>query len=223
MNKKKKMNIKRPDLSESLSVLEKKCQPIFNQLLPFWQRLPTFHRKALTILAPVTLILILLPAGKKDLDSIQPTVIPTATLERKSISLNLEGLSQQPVTELQDKSDDPSELQVAPIQPSSSLHREKKQNEIKEKTVSVVKWHDYEIKNGDTLYQIFRTNGLPLAELNKIVKIEGAGKPLSNVKKGQLFRFKLNAQGELDIVQLEHSGQSVMYFRMSDGSFGRSK
>lgn len=220
MNKKKKVNIKRPDFSEQLAMMKDKCEPILKKVSPYWQRLPAFHQKALQILVPVTFVLILLPSGaEEELESIQPTVIPAPEMERQSVSLNLEGLSEQEAA-----------LRNAPS--AYEVEKEKREVESVEKTTEVktsqpiqssAKWHDYQIQAGDTLYQVFRKNNLPLTELNKVVKIEGADKPLSNIKKGQLFRFKLNQQGELDILQIERDNQAIMYFRMSDGNFGRSK
>jgi len=84
-------------------------------------------------------------------------------------------------------------------------------------------WKEYEVQSGDTLAQVFRSNGLAMADLNALVKVEGSDKPLSRIKKGQLVRFKLAENGQLDILQLEKSNQSVMFFRLSDGGFGRSK
>ncbi|MGR5319186.1 LysM-like peptidoglycan-binding domain-containing protein [Vibrio alfacsensis] len=84
-------------------------------------------------------------------------------------------------------------------------------------------WKEYTVKNGDTLAQVFRSNQLPMADLNSLVKIEGSDKPLSRIKQGQLVRFKLANDGKLDMLQLEKSGDSVMFFRLSDGTFGRNK
>jgi hypothetical protein len=220
MNKKKKMNIKRPDFAEQFTVFKKKCVPLIERVSPYWLRLPAFHRKALRILVPVTCVLFLLPSGaKEEGESIQSTVVPAPEMERQSISLDLEGLSEQE-----------TELRNAPS--SYEIEQEKREVRSIEKTAdtsisqpeqNAEKWHDYKIQEGDTLYQVFRKNNLSLTELNKVVKIEGADKPLSNVKKGQLFRFKLNTKGELDIVQIERQGEAIMFFRMSDGNFGRSK
>ncbi|OEE14682.1 LysM-like peptidoglycan-binding domain-containing protein [Aliivibrio fischeri] len=216
MNKKKKMNVKRPDFSEQLANLKEKCGPLIEKVAPYWLRLPQFHQKALRILVPVTFVLILLPSGaEEEVESIQPTVIPAPEMQRQSVSLNLEGLSEQEASSNRN-------------QRETTINREEKVPtqiaSIEKETMAVeAKWHDYQIQEGDTLYQVFRKNNLPLTELNKVVKIEGADKPLSNIKKGQLFRFKLNQQGDLDIVQIERDGQAIMYFRMSDGSFGRSK
>ena len=84
-------------------------------------------------------------------------------------------------------------------------------------------WREYTVKNGDTLAQVFRSNQLPMTDLNALVKIEGSDKPLSRIKQGQLVRFKLADDGKLDMLQLEKGGESVMFFRLSDGTFGRNK
>lgn len=210
------MNVKRPDFSEQLANLKEKCGPIIEKVAPYWQRLPQFHQKALRILVPVTFVLILLPSGaEEEVDSIQPTVIPAPEMQRQSVSLNLEGLSEQEASSNRNQRETRVNREEKVPTQTASIE--------KETTTVEAKWHDYQIQEGDTLYQVFRKNNLPLTELNKVVKIEGADKPLSNIKKGQLFRFKLNQQGDLDIVQIERDGQAIMYFRMSDGNFGRSK
>lgn len=84
-------------------------------------------------------------------------------------------------------------------------------------------WQEYTVQSGDTLAKVFRTNKLPMADLNLLVKIEGLDKPLSKITQGQLVRYKLTAKGDLDILQLEKNDSSVMFFRLSDGGFGRSK
>ncbi len=84
-------------------------------------------------------------------------------------------------------------------------------------------WREYIVQKGDTLSQVFRVNELPMSDLNSLVKIEGTDKPLSHIQQGQLIRFKLAEDGNLDILQLERNGQSVMFFKLSEGGFGRSK
>ncbi len=84
-------------------------------------------------------------------------------------------------------------------------------------------WVTYTIQNGDTLSKVFRNNELPIADLNALVRSEGPDKPLSDIRPGQLIRFKFAKNGQLDILQVEKSDQSVMFFRLSDGGFGRSK
>ncbi|WP_394243615.1 LysM-like peptidoglycan-binding domain-containing protein [Vibrio astriarenae] len=84
-------------------------------------------------------------------------------------------------------------------------------------------WQDYTVKQGDTLAAVFRNQGFPMADLNALVKIEGEDQPLSRLRQGQLVRFKRTPEGELDIIQLDSSKGAVIFFRLSDGGFGRSK
>ncbi|MEZ8168651.1 LysM-like peptidoglycan-binding domain-containing protein [Vibrio tasmaniensis 1F-187] len=97
------------------------------------------------------------------------------------------------------------------------------QKNAKSNSSELTSWQEYLVKQGDTLAQVFRNNDLPLSDLNALVRIEGADKPLSQIRKGQLVRFKLAETGKLDILQLEKGNTSVMFFRLSDGGFGRSK
>ncbi|MFM2588715.1 LysM-like peptidoglycan-binding domain-containing protein [Vibrio sp. TBV020] len=97
------------------------------------------------------------------------------------------------------------------------------QKSAQQKSLTSNTWKEYEVKSGDTLAQVFRNNGLAMSDLNALVKVEGSDKPLSRIKQGQLVRFKLEDNGQLDILQLEKNNQSVMFFRLSDGGFGRSK
>ncbi|MDA0149513.1 LysM-like peptidoglycan-binding domain-containing protein [Vibrio sp. LaRot3] len=120
----------------------------------------------------------------------------------------------------------PEQQQQAPAQrveiaintQSLSEQGEKAQHELQSE-----QWQEYQVKKGDTLAQVFRANELPMKDLNALVKVEGSDKPLSNIRAGQLVRFKLANDGKLDILQLEKSSSSVMFFRLSDGGFGRSK
>ncbi|MCZ4372243.1 lysine transporter LysM [Vibrio diazotrophicus] len=97
------------------------------------------------------------------------------------------------------------------------------QRETTDSSTNLNAWREYTVQKGDTLSQVFRVNNLPMADLNALVKIEGSDKPLSHIQQGQLIRFKMAEQGRLDILQLEKNGQSVMFFRLSEGGFGRSK
>ncbi|MGR5559023.1 LysM-like peptidoglycan-binding domain-containing protein [Vibrio fortis] len=156
-----------------------------DKIRSLWQRLPKLHQRALMVLTPVVLLLLIIPFPKTD------TVQSTPTTSRVELEINTVGLSEQQ-----------SEQQ----QSLKSSH-----------------WKEYLVQQGDTLAQVFRNNQLPLSDLNALVRIEGDDKPLSQIRKGQLVRFKLAENGQLDILQLEKGGSSVMFFRLSDGGFGRSK
>ncbi|CAE6881739.1 LysM-like peptidoglycan-binding domain-containing protein [Vibrio sp. B1FLJ16] len=155
----------------------------------FWQRLPKFHQRALMVLVPLFLLLLIVPLPKKTEESAEQN--QPADQQRVSIELNAQSLSQQR---------------------TSQNSGPKSEN-----------WKEYQVKNGDTLAQVFRSNQLSMADLSSLVKIEGSDKPLSHIKQGQLIRFKFSDEGDLDMLQLEKGDHSVMFFRLSDGSFGRNK
>ncbi|AXY02045.1 lysine transporter LysM [Vibrio alfacsensis] len=166
---------------------KEKWQQNLSPIVQFWQGLPKLHQRALMVLVPVVLLLLVVPTPK-EMSSTSVTPVET---QRVTIQLNTQSLSDQ------------SSAQVS--QPQSES------------------WKEYQIKNGDTLAQVFRNNQLSMADLNALVAIEGGDKPLSHIKQGQLIRFKLSDDGKLDMLQLEKNGNSVMFFRLSDGSFGRNK
>ena len=158
---------------------------IKHNLLTQWALLPKLHQRALMVLSPILVLLLVVPFPQTSEKT------PEADPQRVTIDINTQSLSEQ------------GDAQSQPL-----LSQE---------------WEEYQVKNGDTLAQVFRANNLPMSDLNALVKIEGSDKPLSRIKAGQLVRFKLSKDGSLDILQLEKSTQSVMFFRLSDGGFGRSK
>jgi cell envelope opacity-associated protein A len=177
------------------SIDVKEIQKIKSAVLQEWHALPRLHQKLLTAIVPVVLILMIIPLP--DSQPIDPDVETSAVPQRVELSLNAKGLSQQ----------SSSTSAAAPVP----------------KTLRTSAWTEYVIKDGDTLSQVFRNNDLSVADLNALVKIEGIDRPLSHITKGQLIRYKLNAKGELDILQLERGGESVMFFRLSTGGFARSQ
>ncbi|WP_117235823.1 LysM-like peptidoglycan-binding domain-containing protein [Vibrio maerlii] len=189
MNRRHKKKVKVDHLAqakEKFAAIEWKSK--LDQIKVFWFTLPKLHRRILSVLIPVVLVLLVLPAPNKETVS-----TPKPSNERVAISLNNQGLS------------------------------EVVDNEKKSESMAETGWQSYTVKSGDTLANVFRANELPMADLNKLVTIEGHDKPLSRIKQGQIVRFKLSSNGELDILQLEKAGTSVMFFRLSDGGFGRSK
>ncbi|GAD88076.1 MULTISPECIES: LysM-like peptidoglycan-binding domain-containing protein [Vibrio] len=157
---------------------------------------PKWHRRALMILVPVTLILIIMPEPKVSVDK----EVSTPANQRVSVPINTRGLSEQGTNTV-----------IASGSETSSQDSVNGQ------------WIEYTVKSGDTLANVFRNNDLSMTDLNALAKIEGVDKPLSQIKQGQLVRFKRDVNGRLDILQLESSEESVMFFRLSNGGFGRSK
>ena len=132
--------------------------------LLFWNRLPRFHQRALMVLILLQLVLLVIPMPEPTLE-----VAPVAP-QRVEVNVNTTGLSQQ--------------REVAPGPRTETVM------ENKRPTVKKGMWQEYEVKSGDTLAKVFRTNQLSLADLNALVKIEGLDKPLSKIKQGQLVRYK---------------------------------
>ncbi|POC21636.1 lysine transporter LysM [Vibrio vulnificus] len=161
-------------------------QRILSNVKQFWAALPRLHQRALYVLVPVLLVLLLWPSSEPELKVPEPS-----TPQRIALDIDTTGLSQQ---------------------------RTEEQNNLKSNS-----WKEYLVRDGDTLSQVFRNNQLSMSDLNALVRIEGDDKPLSQIKQGQLVRFKLNDTGQLDILQLEKGTTSVMFFRLSNGGFGRSK
>ncbi|PSW00448.1 LysM-like peptidoglycan-binding domain-containing protein [Photobacterium lipolyticum] len=175
-----------------------------------WQRLPKLHRRALAVLLPLMLVLVLLPASDKTDSS-----IPEQTV-RRDIELNL------------DNTPEPVEKRAEPVspkrpsQPVTEFAEPAATTEVK--AVAAEQWYKYQVQKGETLAQIFREKALPLSDLYAVAAIEGKGKPLSQIKSGQWLRYKQTANGQLDALQIESSaGDPVMFFRRSDGSFARGQ
>lgn len=187
MNRRKKK--KQPSVNY-IELMKKKWSSIDGQAMKdkvaaSWAQLPKLHQRALMVLLPIVLLLILIPFPES-----QPEVTQGEP-QRVEIDINTTGLSEQ--------------------------------KNARQQQLASSDWKEYQVKSGDTLAQVFRSNNLAMSDLNALVKVEGSDKPLSYIKQGQLVRFKLTEEGQLDILQLEKKDQSVMFFRLSDGGFGRSK
>lgn len=205
-NRKRKQSSAWEELISSLKKTD--IKQLLTDKCELWQRLPKFHQRALLILVPVLLILFVIPAPDPAAEA-GPSLSEPARVE---VSVNTTSLSEQqdvtPSTDIPSADDNQADSSVS--QSTSKVTRNGS-------------WKEYIVQRGDTLAKVFRANELSMSDLNALVNIEGLDKPLSKIQAGQLIRYKLTAQGDLDILQLEKSGASVMFFRLSDGGFGRSK
>ncbi|SHI00381.1 putative peptidase [Vibrio aerogenes CECT 7868] len=182
-------------LSLRAKILAAEKLRIVHLLHSLWTNLPQSHRRLLSFLIPAFVLLIIIPWPWSDSPELQ-----NAGVGRQRVELELDNpeiLSDHQSSSFESVSDPNKHTNTA--------------------------WIAYKIQEGDTLSNFFRKNRLPLADLNALLKIEGSEKPLSDIKPGQLIRYKLTKKGQLDILQLERKEQSVMFFRLSDGGFGRSK
>ncbi|WBA17673.1 MULTISPECIES: LysM-like peptidoglycan-binding domain-containing protein [Salinivibrio] len=172
--------------------------PGLEPLKQLWRRLPVLHRRLLIVLIPIVLVLAMLPSPSPKAPSPQT---------RQPVALNTG-------TNASSASQDDSSVAASTAEPATQ-QAEKTENSP---------WVSHQIEPGDTLAKVFRRYDLALTDLYAIANIEGEGKPISRIQPGQWIRFKRTQSGALDILQIEtEKGQSVLYFRLSDGGFARQR
>ncbi|WP_060989704.1 LysM-like peptidoglycan-binding domain-containing protein [Photobacterium leiognathi] len=86
---------------------------------------------------------------------------------------------------------------------------------------SAGQWVSYKVPAGKTLASVFRDRSLPLSDLFAIAKVEGAGKPISNVQAGQMLTYRVNSKGQIDGLKIDGNGISATYYRRSNGGYYR--
>ncbi|OON41808.1 Opacity-associated protein A [Izhakiella australiensis] len=84
-------------------------------------------------------------------------------------------------------------------------------------------WHDYKVANGQTLAQLFRDNNLQVSDVFAMARVEGDGKPLSNLQRGQTVKVRIDAQGVVTGLTVEGNDGPALFTRQPDGSFIRVK
>ncbi|WP_028023494.1 LysM-like peptidoglycan-binding domain-containing protein [Enterovibrio calviensis] len=197
-----------PPLGEVIKQAREKViaglRPVLDRVKPYWLALPKPHRIGVSALAVLLVLLLLWPSS-------EPSQQPTVNLDgqRVAVPLNL---------------DEPRSTENSNNTASEDTDFDRTSTPVVAPQTIDTDWVNYEVARGDTLSNIFRTQNLPLKDLYAISAIEGDDKPLSQIQPGQLLRFKRDTQGDLDIIQIESAGvQSVIFFRLSDGSFARRK
>ena len=216
-----RISLDKEALKQGSTAIRAKFAPLASK----WQQLPKLHRRALMVLVPVVGVLLILPGGGDKAS--QPT---SSEPVRRELSLNLE--SKQPervaVGEREEPVSPPRPSRITPLEPVESQPVASKptvkpveKNSTSTQSASA-DWQRYQVKSGETLANIFRQHNLPLNDLYAVAAIEGDDKPLSRIKAGQWMRYRQTAQGGLDALQIEgRSGEPILFFRRSDGSFVR--
>lgn len=83
-------------------------------------------------------------------------------------------------------------------------------------------WTRYQIKQGQTLAQLFRMNGLNVNDVFAMAQVEGREKPLSTLKIGQEVNIQRNQSGQVIALQITTPRNTTVRFqRNADGSFQR--
>ncbi|EPF2245439.1 LysM-like peptidoglycan-binding domain-containing protein [Citrobacter werkmanii] len=190
--------------------------------------LPPMHRRGIIAAAIVLVIGFLLPSSDT---SDAPVVARTAQLDLQSQS--------QPPTEAQLQAqlvapqNDPG--QVAPVAPEPIQEGEPDAQPQAQQSQPQTQpfqpdsgidqqWRSYRVDSGKTLAQVFRDHNLPPTDVYAMAQVEGAGKPLSNLKDGQMVQIRQNANGVVTGLTIDTgNGQQVLFTRQPNGSFIRAR
>ncbi|HEE9966100.1 TPA: OapA family protein [Citrobacter freundii] len=190
--------------------------------------LPPMHRRGIIIAAIVLVIGFLLPSSDT---SDAPVVTRTAQLDLQSQS--------QPLTEAQLQAqlvtpqNDPG--QVAPVAPEpiqegepdaqpQAQQSQPQTQPFQQDSGIEQQWRSYRVDSGKTLAQVFRDHNLPPTDVYAMAQVEGAGKPLSNLKDGQMVQIRQNANGVVTGLTIDTgNGQQVLFTRQPNGSFIRAR
>ncbi|MBU5386061.1 OapA family protein [Citrobacter cronae] len=190
--------------------------------------LPPMHRRGIIAAAIVLVIGFLLPSSD---NTDAPVVARTAQLDLQSQS--------QPPTEAQLQAqlvapqNDPG--QVAPVAPEPIQEGEPDAQPQAQQSHPQTQpfqpdsgidqqWRSYRVDSGKTLAQVFRDHNLPPTDVYAMAQVEGAGKPLSNLKDGQMVQIRQNASGVVTGLTIDTgNGQQVLFTRQPNGSFIRAR
>ncbi|AHY11574.1 MULTISPECIES: OapA family protein [Citrobacter] len=190
--------------------------------------LPPMHRRGIIAAAIVLVIGFLLPSSD---NTDAPVVARTAQLDLQSQS--------QPPTEAQLQAqlvapqNDPG--QVAPVAPEPIQEGEPDAQPQAQQSQPQTQpfqpdsgidqqWRSYRVDSGKTLAQVFRDHNLPPTDVYAMAQVEGAGKPLSNLKDGQMVQIRQNASGVVTGLTIDTgNGQQVLFTRQPNGSFIRAR
>lgn len=183
--------------------------------------LPLAHRRGVIVAALAIIVGFLLPSAD---DAPVTPVSRTAQLDFQS-QPDAQPLHAQLVTPSNDLD------QVAPVAPEPV--QEEQPNEQEQAPVSrtqpyqesssSTEWRTYQVEAGKTMAQLFRDNNLPPTDVYAMAQVEGAGKPLSNLKNGQKVQIRKNANGVVTGLTIESDNGQVLFTRQADGSFIRAR
>ena len=190
--------------------------------------LPPMHRRGIIIAAIVLVIGFLLPSSDT---SDAPVVTRTAQLDLQTQT--------QPPTEAQLQAqlvapqNDPG--QVAPVAPEpiqegepdaqpQAQQSQPQTQPFQQDSGIEQQWRSYRVDSGKTLAQVFRDHNLPPTDVYAMALVEGVGKPLSNLKDGQMVQIRQNANGVVTGLTIDTgNGQQVLFTRQPNGSFIRAR
>lgn len=188
--------------------------------------LPPAHRRGVIVAALAIIVGFLLPSAD---DSPPAQVTRSAQLDFQSQSQTPQPDAQPLHAQLVTPSNDLD--QVAPVapepvqeeQPSEQQAAPPRTQPYQESRSSGSDWRTYQVEAGKTMAQLFRDNNLPPTDVYAMAQVEGAGKPLSNLKNGQKVQIRKNANGIVTGLTIESDNGQVLFTRQQDGSFIRAR
>lgn len=81
----------------------------------------------------------------------------------------------------------------------------------------------FTLKKGQTLAQVFRSNGLPVDDLFRMTAVEGPQKPLNQVESGDKISVTKGKGNTVSVLRIDKAnGKSATFKRQKDGSYRRS-
>lgn len=196
-------------------------------------KLSKFHRYGIALLALIVVVAFFWPTSDKspsDIVQNQPIVIPPPTTPEVMPESTITPPVPEPVPTPEGNSPLlPTEPEIIPepIEPTPNeppiVTSPEKAPEPKTTRPSTSEWQNYRVQKGKTLAQLFRDNNLQANDAFIMARVEGAEKPLSNLRQGQKIRLKANAKGEVQLLETTGSdGKTYSFARLSDGSYYRT-
>lgn len=162
--------------------------------------LPKRHLYAITAIALIVmLVLIFWPAAQKP-----PVIVPSQTITLTPPADPLGDLIAEQTGTPPDTAEPPASAEQTPAPVQDSTLR-------------------FTLKKGQTLAQVFRSNGLPVDDLFRMTAVEGPQKPLNQVESGDKISVTKGKGNSVSVLRIDKAnGQSATFKRQKDGSYRRS-
>ena len=174
--------------------------------------LPPFHRRGIILAAIVVVICFLWPTQNEP-----------GTPASRDAQLNLPSSPQQEMqAELVNPPATSSQPGGTPSQTQPVSTENTTQQPFQNNNAIEQQWRSYRVESGKTMAQLFRDHDLPPTDVYAMAKVEGEGKPLSNLQSGQMVQIRQNASGVVTALTIDvGENQQVLFTRQPDGSFLR--
>ncbi|KOO18575.1 hypothetical protein AC068_11450 [Morganella morganii] len=190
--------------------------------------LPKRHLYAITAIALIVmLVLIFWPAAQKP-----PVIVPSQTITLTPPADPLGDLIAEQTGTPPDTAADTPDLPLPDNLPPGALNTGPAPQPVTaeppasaEQTPAPVQDSTlrFTLKKGQTLAQVFRSNGLPVDDLFRMTAVEGPQKPLNQVESGDKISVTKGKGNSVSVLRIDKAnGQSATFKRQKDGSYRRS-